>query len=41
LKRLAENRSLVDAIADRLMLDPIVDREELKQICGQFLKQGA
>jgi cell division protease FtsH len=36
LKRLADNRSLLDAIADRLMWDPIVDQDELKEICGQF-----
>ena len=41
LKRLADNRSLLDAIADRLMWDPIVDQDELKEICGQFSPVGA
>jgi hypothetical protein len=36
LKRLADNRTLVDAIADRLMWDPIVDQDELREICEQF-----
>ena len=38
LKRLAENRPFLDAIADRLMWDPIVDQSELVEISKMSLE---
>lgn len=37
LKQLADHRPMIDAIADRLMLDPIVDQSELLEISRQHL----
>ena len=41
LKQLADHRSLVDAIADRLMWDPIVDQGELMELSQQHLIPSA
>jgi hypothetical protein len=41
LKQLTEHRPLVDAIADRLMWDPIVDQSELLELSQQHLIPSA
>ena len=41
LKQLAKHRPLLDAIADRLMRDPIVDQSELLELSQQHLTPSA